>query len=685
MNIGGSRQDLFRKLDSNGNGVSLGELKALDTNQDGEFSTAEAQAAGLSNPQDQNLINKTYQRAVASDLQLETVLFDRDAEDGFKPTETPGDRLSYGAFDPFDPSIAQRLTRLDQSLASTGNQVLNPAGFQWRPAPDPKGIARLDVYSDQVRAMQSFDDLKGTTQSAVTSFLTQQLGQAPTDAQVKAYIEANGGDMAQQLGADLSGKYSDWTSVGLAGDVNTMHPFQSSGPEDKNIVVCTNIHAAVAAYRQEVLGQEAYIMHSNGNDQAHIVTVFKDNATQTWNIQNYGRVVETDAKDIRQLFDQYLPDQRHIVLASVNQEGLKSERDVRTAIGEREHRFRSQLGAGNHNPQSPQNSMDLGNQRLNLNLGKWNLNYDPQLETLAVNRHTQQQDGNRLRTTGFGIEAQDHTNAQGFQRQRVDAKYERESIRLEQPSSSHEQRTRQYFNVHAGLEQTSNAMPIYQADTAAELNSDHPAAARAGVFYSWDQNNLYGQQPLRFELGHQVNLGVTGTVATGGDDWAISYANRMLGDATAEYETRLGLNYQSGPLQVRAGLTPRLDLANINGISNFGKQANQVFELDAYSEITYQGERGRVSAMGTADLRHPGVFKVGAMAELNLKDDLSWATTVMHNNDPLLGNQTGMMTGLNYTPAPGISIYGNLGSDLNGQMIGGAGLRINLDRSPKKR
>ncbi len=685
MNISGGRQELFRKLDNNGNGVSLGELKTLDSNQDGEFSTAEAQAAGLSDPQDQSLINTTYKQALHSNLHLDEVLFERDLADGFGSTETPADRLTYGAFDPFDPNISQRLTRLDQSLAGTGKNTLNPAGIQWRQAPEPNGIARLDVYSDEVRAMQNFDDLKGSSRAVVTEFLTQQLGQAPTDAQVNTYIQQNGEDMAQQLGSDLSGKYSDWTSVGLAGDVNTMHPFQSSGPEDKDIVVCTNIHAAVAAYRQEVLGQEAYIMHSNGNDQAHIVTVFKDNETQTWNIQNYGRVVETDAKDIRQLFDQYLPDQRHIVLASVDQEGLNSERDVRTALGEREHRFRSQLGAGNHDPQNPQNSMDLGNQRLNLNLGKWNINYDPQLATVAVNRHSQQQDANSLRTRGFGVEAQDHTNPQGFQRQRVDAKYENESIRLEQPSVGHEQRTRQYFNVHAGIEQTSNGMPIYQANDATELNSDAPAAARAGVFYSWDQNNLYGQKPLRFEFGQQVNLGVTGTVATGGDDWAISYANRMLGDATAEYETRLGLNYQQGPLQVRGGLAPRLDLANINGISNFGQQANQVFELDAYSEISYQGDRTRFAAMGTTDLRHSGVFKVGALAEVNLRDDLSWATTVMHDNDPLLGNQTGMMTGLNYTPAPGVSLYGNLGSDLEGQMIGGAGLRISLDRSAKKR
>ncbi len=671
-------KSLFQHLDQNQDGVSVKELQTLDQNNDGSIDPAEAKKAGVHETEDQVVLNKALKQASSQSLDFDAILFPdvEPSSETSSPSDASGtvaDRLTFGGFDLKNPDLGGRLTSLKQAFAPDESRVLNPNTFNISEAA-PTGIARMDVYDADTRGINDFSDIVNVNKGSVSQHLESTLGRQPTDAEIKEYIQTNGNAMAQQLGDDLSSKYSSYTSVGLTGDVDVTAPFRSSGPDDPNVVVCTNIHAAVAAYRQEVLGQEAYVMTTNGDDQAHIVTVYFDEQKQSWNIQNYGTVVETDAKNMRQLFEEYLPEQRHMTLGKVTPDGIGLERDTRTALGEREYRFRSQLGAGNHQPGQQGNHVELGNRELAVGVGGLKVSFDPRTTTAALNYHTRSTEGNTQKTQGLGVEAQDHTNAHGFQRQRVDAKYEWESVTHEQVNTGHEKYTRQYTNIHAGIEDTSETGQIYWPGYR-----DTGAAARVGGFYSLTQNHLFGTRPLRFELGTQFNAGATATVATQGNDFYTRYATRMLGDAVLEGQASLGIRYDKGGLSARTGLTPRIDLANINGVANMGQQLNNIAELDAYGEVSYQGDKGRVALMGQADLRHPGVFEVGAMTELNVTDKLSWANSAYHQNDPLLGNQTGLRTGVQYAPAKNLKIHGNIGSNLQGQGQVGAGLTWSFD------
>lgn len=621
---------------------------------------------------DELVLDNNLKQAKSHPTEPNGVLFNDAAVE--KSTPDISDRLNYGGFKLDNPDLGGRLISLRQAFAPGEQNTLNPQSFQLS-SQAPEGVARMDVNGATSHNIQSFSDIKTLNQETITQHLSQTLGRTPTETEVNDYLQANGNAMAQMLGSDLGDKYSSFTSVGLTGDVNTLDPFRSTGPDDPNIVVCTNIHASVAAYRQEVLGQEAYIMTSNGNDQAHIVTVYKDNDKNTWNIQNYGTVVETEAKDLRQLFEEYLPDQRHITLGSVKEDNIGLARDTRTALGEREYRFRSQLGAGAANLDTQRgNFIEAGNQEFAAGLGGLKVSFDPTTTTAALNYHTRTVEGNQETIRGMGIEGQDHTNDFGFQRQRIDAKYESQKVTHEQVKPGHEKYTRQYFNVHAGLEQTSQDGPIYWAN-----NTDTGPAARAGAFYSHTQNNLYGTRPLRLEWGTQFNAGVTATVGTQGKDFYSQYVTRTLGDAVLEGQTNIGLRYDKEGLSVRGGLTPRIDVANINGVQHFGQQLNNTFELDAYGEVSYQGDRGQVAVMGQADLRHAGVFEVGAMTQLNLTEKLSWANSFSHQNDPLLGNRTGWRTGVQYEPLERLNIYGNVGTNLQGQGQFGVGAAWRFD------
>ncbi len=667
MDIRQRLQPTFDRIDTNRNGVSVQELKTLDQDQNGELSATEASAAGIHTPEDVSTLNQALGRARSNNMEPSEILFPRPGATRSLPgPPSDTDRLSYRAFDPNDASLSRRLTRLDMSTLGGGAYV-NGGNAQVIGAPAAGSVATISTDETGAGAnINSFETLRNASQDAVRT----QLGGNPSDADIQSYINANGEGMAQQLGSDLNGKYSNFTSVGFLGDVGTFTPFQGSA--DNDIIVCTNIHAAVAAFRQEVLGQEAYVIASNSDDQAHIITAFKDNQSGTWNLQNYGTVVRTDAKDIRELYEKYLPDQRHITLGSVDEKGINSERDVRTTLGEREHRFRTQLGAGNHDPLNPTNEMSLGTNNIGGSVGGFNLSFDPRTTTAALNYHWKEGDDQNRTIRGMAAEIQDHTTEGGFQRQRIDAKYESENVRTTQHSPGHESVRREYFNVHAGIEDTNQNAPIFGSD------SDTGAAARVGASYSVGASHLFGTGPLRFELSPEFNVGLTATVATKGEDFYARYVNRMLGDGILEGQTGLGLHYQNDGLLIRGGITPRLDVANLNGFADAGKQFSNMFELDAYGEMQYQTDRGRFGVMGTADLRHPGVFQVGAMADINLTRNLSWTTLVNHQNDPLLGNRSGFQSGLTFKPQSNLSIFGGYGSTLDGMQNVNAGIRASF-------
>lgn len=677
MDVNPRLQSLFQRLDTNHDkGVSVAELKKLDGDHNGQIDEAEAMAQNIRNPEDLNSLNEALQRG--SSMAPTEILFPLDlpeSDTGAQAEEPPPAEENHGqlmrmtdrAFNPSEPSIQRRMTRLNQVMGGILSDQMDPSGFSYRTPPKRSQVANLDVYSDAVRGVQTFDDLRQVTRDTVSQQLSADLGRDPTAAEVDAYIQQHGEDMAQLLGDDLSGKYSSATSIGLTGDVGTLDPYRSSGPDDDSVVVCTNIHASVAAYRQEVLGQEAYVMQTDGNDQAHIVTVFKDNDTQTWNIQNYGNIVQTDAKDLRELYEKYLPEQRHIILGSVDDKSVHMERDVRTALGEREYRDRTQLGYGQMNPEA--NALDLNTREISVQHGNWNVQYDRDLSTVMFNHHNTTRDEDGIHTQGWAVAAQDHTNEVGYRRQRLDAKYEGQTTAWKQVSEGHEQLDRQYWNVHAGVEDVSEPGQIYWPNA-----DDTGAAARLGARYMFDRTHLLGTGDLRTELGWGVNLGTTLTMGTAGKDFYSTYISRTLNDTEASGHGNVGLRYDHGPWTARTGLTLGADLANINGFSDFGMQMHNIAQAGAYGEVDYTGDRVRMGAMGQADLMHPGVFDVAAMADLSLTDRLSWTSTVSHQHDPLLGNRTGAMTGLQMDIGRGFSGYAQVGGSLQGEVLSTAGL-----------
>jgi hypothetical protein len=225
------------------------------------------------------------------------------------------------------------------------------------------------------------------------------------------------------------------------------------------------------------------------------------------------------------------------------------------------------------------------------------------------------------------------------------------------------------------VEQESG-QPIYWNDTSdgsTPVGSGN-IAARFGGNFSYSSQHLLGSSALKFEVGHRQAAGATVTLNASGEGAEVieSYATRMWNDLTLESSANLGLNYQQGGFSVRSGLTPKLDLAKVDGFTDFGKELRNVFELDAYSELSYRQPRGwSVGLMGTASLTHPGVVQVGAFSQYQFNPQLALATTISADLDPILGNRAGINTGVQYQPLDWIKLNAHAGIGIDQQpMIG---------------
>ncbi len=688
MNISRSLSEVFQRIDTNRNGVSLSELKSLNQSQeaggdgdDFKLSAAEGAAAGITDSQDLEVINQALTRAKTHNMEPSALMFPT-ASTGRTPLGSPfatslANELTQGATGSDNPDVSLRLQRLEASFQS--GKIQGMTGNYNLVGPDGRVN---NVNMTDLNGVSDFNSIRNAARNSLATSMAASGGASPTDAQVDAYMNANFDKIAAQLGDDLSNRYNGL--VKFTGDANGMTAFQTPGPDD--IVVCTDIQASITAFRQ-AHGQEAYIVSTSDNDSAHVFSVFKDQGT--WNIQNYGTVVRTDAKDLRELYDKYMPNQRQIRLFSVDdQGGIHQERKVKTATGWREWDFRNNLGAGNYDPTNAREGVNVGSDNLGATYGRFNFNFNPQTTTAALNYHTRTGDGTSEQIQGAGLEAQDHTNEAGFRVRRLDGKVERRTTTIEQHSPGHVQQTQTHTNFHAGLEQTPG-QPIYwqNASDPSTAVGGEDTALRFGGLWRRNTSHIFGQSPLRLELGHSQAFGLTGTLSLTPEqssDVYQLYSGRMYNDLTAEARGNIGAVYNPSPnLMLRAGISPGVNLANIDGFNNFGQQARNVGELQAYGEARWTPGNWSLAAMGTADLKHPGVFQVGAVAEYSVTDRLRWATQFSHTNDPLLGDRSAVRSDLLFSPSSRVAFSAGTGWGLDQAPMLNAGLRIGLDRPNK--
>lgn len=682
MNISPKLSNLFQKLDQNHDGVSVGELKSLNQTGpagDGDewhLSEQEAAAAGITDAQDLATLNEALGKAKTQDLGINSVLFPADKPQpsalGSPFAQSLAQELNHGAFDPANPNLGLRLQRLESSMYSGTPLKMGKDFTMIDPDTKLSGIKLSDLDG-----VHNVDELR----AAVRTSLGKSMGANPTDAQIDAYLSAHLDQISARLGQDLDANYNGL--VKFTGDANGMTGFQKQGPDD--ILVCTDIHASIAAFRH-AQGQEAFIVSTSDNDSAHVFTVFKDKGT--WNIQNYGKVIRTGAKDLTELYDKYLPNQRFIRLFSVGDKGeIQQERKVRTATGWREWDFRNNLGAGNYDPSQAKNGAQIGTDNLGATYGRFNFNFNPQNTTLGLNYHVKSESGNSQNIKGVGVELQDHTNDAHYHTRRVDAKYESRTTTTEQPSPSHQIQIQSHVNLHAGVESTEG-QPLYWRDvadggTSVGLND---TAVRFGGLYRRDSDHLFGSGKLKLDLGHSEAFGGTGTLSATPQETSDIYqlySGRMYNDLTAEARGRFGFVYQpSTDLLVRAGVSPGLNLGNIDGFTHLGQQARNITEASAYGEVRWTpNDRWLLAAAAQADLLHPGVFDVGGMAEYRLQDKLSWATQFHHSQDPLLGNRTSIRSDLLYRPIPQLAVTAGGGWMKDSVPMLNAGMRFNFDET----
>jgi hypothetical protein len=158
------------------------------------------------------------------------------------------------------------------------------------------------------------------------------------------------------------------------------------------------------------------------------------------------------------------------------------------------------------------------------------------------------------------------------------------------------------------------------------------------------------------------------------------YSGRMYNDLTAEVRGNLGFLYQpNSDLMIRAGVTPGLNLANLDGFRSFEQQMGNMTELNAYGELRWTPGNWTFGAMGNVDLLHPGVFQVGGLAEYNFNNQFAWSTQFMHNNDPLLGDRTGVRSDLLFRPTDNTALTLGGGWMMDQMPMLNAGFRVNFD------
>ena len=351
-----------------------------------------------------------------------------------------------------------------------------------------------------------------------------------------------------------------------------------------------------------------------------------------------------------------------------------------TATGLAERRFKSEAGVGSFNPWISQDGLTLGSDEISIAKNGFYLGVNPLDKSAKTAYYKKSEEGDTKKIIGGAIEAQDYTNSNGYTYKHVDAKFEMEK---KYDNGDKQIYGREHFSAFAGAEVAPS--PIYwnnATDGGATSVAKDPAI-RFGVSYSRNDSKLFGQSPLKFELGHQTKLGTTVTFSSK-EPLSPDYVGRIYGDAIAESKLVTGAFYQpTKDLTVRAGLASGVDLAKIDGVKNAGEQVKNVLESDAYLDVSYGKGPVAVKALGMVPLHNPSQYKIGAGIAVAPTSNFAIGATYIHEkivND----NIDSLHLGVEYKPVKNLTLGAGISTPLVGDtaknLQAGAFLRFNFSR-----
>lgn len=562
------------------------------------------------------------------------------------------DERSRITFDSSLPNLSRRLEILHSTMLSGTHSGL--AAFTFLRSGEVRGVKLLDL--NEVR---NFADLNVLARTS----LQNQFTSSPDRENANAYFHQNFEQISAKLGDDLLKRYKG--DVKMLGETNAFLAFRQTNED----IVCTDIHASIAAFRQAVAGQEAYIVNTTANDSAHVFTVFKNPATDSWNIQNYGTVIQTDAQDLRQLYEKFLPEQKKIRLYSVDSEGnITQRRNVLTSSGLRDWKFRNLPGAGGFDPRADRYLLNVGSDGFGLNIGNMNYHSDWRRNQFALNyyKNKMNEKGDSV-VQGAAIEIQNLMTPGNFSIHRCDMKIDKAILYSEQKSTSASSKKTQYFCLFAGAEQESG-QPIYwwntPSDGSTQVGSGN-LAMRLGATFANEQQFLYGlpEVPMKFEISHHETLGATLSLnaSARGRDVVATYATRMWNDLVAEGSFCVGLKYRVSGLNFRTGFSPKIDFAKIDGFSDAKRQLGNTFDMSAYTEFSYHFfDKLGLGLMFKREILQSMQSASGFVC-YQFNSNFSAIAMMAADFDPILSNRIGAKLLLNYKPSDELVISGNIG------------------------
>lgn len=545
-------------------------------------------------------------------------------------------RFSNGAFDPHRTTEDKFLNLrplTDNAFRDKGNiQLLTP---------DPS-VNSISISN--FSGMKSTDDYKAVLEKALSKD-----PKIPKD-KIDDYIRTNLNSIAMNLAEDLP--YDGYTS--LLGDANAIETLQ------KGYGVCTDIHATATALRK-TYGQEAYLAFTTGVDAAHVFTVFKEDGK--WNIQNYGKVYQTDAKTLEELYNQYMPEQRKIQIYDIQKDGsIKTvSSEHLTETGRQERRFKAEAGVSNFNPWVTENGIIANNNEISFAKNGFYAGLDPTDNKVGMAYYKKTGDASNGKIVGGAVQGQLDENKFGYERKSVEGKFE-----IESKTDNAEKQTfgRTHFSIFGGISKEPSKALYWQgvSDGSTPVGNTDPNL-KIGFDFASNKSKLYGSNPLKFEAGYQTKLGATYTnfLSTPFAYKGIEErAGRMYGDLNAEAKAVTGAFYQPNrDLTIRTGLATGLDLSKVNGFKDIPKQVGNVFESDAYLDVMYSQKNFALNSSAYVPLTNPSQFKVGLGAAYVPNDNLAIGLTYI--NEGILNDRIDYLkVGAEYNLNKNVAFNGNI-------------------------
>lgn len=417
---------------------------------------------------------------------------------------------------------------------------------------DPQAAPPLNTLGD----VHSFDDLRRRVDGWYAT-------RTPSVDQIAV-------DMGARYGRD---NYATGSGGSIPADTNAFDLY------NRQKGVCVEIHSAIAAYRA-AHGQEAYLVGSSGVGNSHAFLIFKDNGR--WFVQNYGKVIETDARNIRELFDRSLPEEVRPSLYRPAADGRLQlvERDFITGVGRADRRFTDRAGSGAFDPflEDGRGATFRGSQ-FTLFGDRAHLSVDPARGDLSGGwLYRREGDASRQSVAGFAGRVQLHTGT-------FDAKWETES---RWQSSDRFGRTR--LSVFGGVETNG---------WSAQYWNDRPSTqtGRVGASIQHNESFLHGDGSLKIETGYDMNARAVWTYGlneatrgaftgsqNGGSSRYLGDVTRMLGDASASAGASAGAWYSpDSHLLLRTGLRMGANASSLYSIRPTTALQN-AFQPGAYVE-----------------------------------------------------------------------------------------------------